>query len=85
MREKMRNACNMTPDIFATAAPEVEKVTDLDSIEKTGLYKGLYHVLGGAINPLDNILPNNLRIAGVRLEMTKAQVRKLRGDDDEDD
>ena len=41
----------------------VEKVTDLDSIEKTGLYKGLYHVLGGAINPLDNVLPNNLRIA----------------------
>src|SRR3989344_4142324 len=26
----------------------VEKVTDLDSVEKTGLYKGLYHVLGGA-------------------------------------
>ncbi len=40
----------------------VEKVTDLDSIEKTGLYKGLYHVLGGAINPLDNILPQNLKI-----------------------
>lgn len=40
----------------------VEKVTDLDSIEKTGLYRGLYHVLGGAINPLDNILPQNLRI-----------------------
>lgn len=40
----------------------IEKVTDLDSIEKTGLYKGLYHVLGGAINPLDNILPENLRI-----------------------
>jgi recombination protein RecR len=40
----------------------VEKVTDLDSIEKTGLYKGLYHVLGGAINPLDNILPEHLRI-----------------------
>jgi len=41
----------------------IEKVTDLDSIEKTGLYRGLYHVLGGAINPLDNILPNNLRVA----------------------
>jgi recombination protein RecR len=40
----------------------IEKVTDLDSIEKTGLYKGLYHVLGGAINPLDNILPENLHI-----------------------
>lgn len=40
----------------------VEKVTDLDSIEKTGLYKGLYHVLGGSINPLDGVLPQNLRI-----------------------
>ena len=40
----------------------VEKVTDLDSIEKTGLYKGLYHVLGGAINPLDGVLPEHLRI-----------------------
>ena len=40
----------------------IEKVTDLDSIEKTGLYKGLYHVLGGSINPLDGILPQNLHI-----------------------
>lgn len=39
----------------------LEKVTDLDSIEKTGLYKGLYHVLGGAINPLDGITPETLR------------------------
>ena len=40
----------------------VEKITDLESIEKTGLYRGLYHVLGGAINPLDKISPANLRI-----------------------
>lgn len=39
----------------------VEKVTDLDSIEKTGLYHGLYHVLGGAINPLENLTPDTLR------------------------
>jgi|SRR3989344_6054316 len=39
----------------------VEKVTDLDSVEKTGLYKGLYHVLGGAINPLDGLTPETLR------------------------
>lgn len=39
----------------------LEKVTDLDSIEKTGLYKGLYHVLGGAINPLDGATPETLR------------------------
>lgn len=39
----------------------LEKVTDLDSIEKTGLYKGLYHVLGGAIDPLDGLTPEVLR------------------------
>ena len=39
----------------------VEKITDLDSVEKTGLYKGLYHVLGGAINPLDGATPETLR------------------------
>ena len=39
----------------------VEKVTDLDSVEKTGLYRGLYHVLGGAINPLDGATPETLR------------------------
>ena len=40
----------------------LEKVTDLDSIERTGLYKGLYHVLGGAINPLDGLTPETLRL-----------------------
>ena len=39
----------------------VEKVTDLDSIEKTGLYGGLYNVLGGAINPLDGLNYETLR------------------------
>ena len=40
----------------------VEKITDLESIERTGLYKGLYHVLGGAINPLDGLIPETLRL-----------------------
>ena len=55
----------------------VEKVTDLDSIEKTGLYKGLYHVLGGAINPLDNILPNNLRIAELNQRIDTSENKNI--------
>jgi recombination protein RecR len=39
----------------------VEKVTDLDSIERSGVYKGLYHVLGGAISPLDGLTQDRLR------------------------
>lgn len=49
----------------------VEKVTDLDSIEKTGLYKGLYHVLGGSINPLDGILPEHLHIKELKNRAAK--------------
>ena len=55
----------------------IEKVTDLDSIEKTGLYKGLYHVLGGSINPLDGILPENLRIK--ELQQRLASLTKTNG------
>ena len=40
----------------------VEKITDLEAIEKTGLYRGVYHVLGGAINPLEGSLPQSLKI-----------------------
>lgn len=40
----------------------VEKVTDLQSIERSGFYRGHYHVLGGAINPADGILPRHLKI-----------------------
>jgi len=49
----------------------LEKVTDLDSIEKTGLYKGLYHVLGGAINPLDGMTPQTLRFKELEHRLDK--------------
>lgn len=40
----------------------VETFRDLIAIEKTGGYQGVYHVLGGAICPLDGIGPENLTI-----------------------
>ena len=41
----------------------VESPTDVLSIEKTGKYQGVYHVLHGAIDPLNNIGPDELYIA----------------------
>ncbi len=41
----------------------VEQPTDVLSLEKTGSYKGLYHVLHGAIDPLNNIGPDEIYIA----------------------
>lgn len=40
----------------------VEQPVDLISVERTHAYRGVYHVLGGALSPLDGIEPENLRI-----------------------
>jgi recombination protein RecR len=41
----------------------VEQPVDLVSLERTHEYRGLYHVLGGALSPLDGVEPDDLRIA----------------------
>jgi recombination protein RecR len=40
----------------------VEQPADLISIERTSEYRGLYHVLGGALSPIDGVDPGDLRI-----------------------
>ncbi|MHB1362255.1 MAG: recombination mediator RecR [Thermoleophilia bacterium] len=40
----------------------VEEPSDIIPIEKGGEYRGLYHVLGGALSPLDGVDPEHLRI-----------------------
>src|SRR6187399_1954863 len=41
----------------------VEEPSDVIPIERTGEYRGLYHVLGGALSPIDGIDPDDLRVA----------------------
>jgi recombination protein RecR len=43
----------------------VEQPADVLSVERTHEYRGLYHVLGGALSPLDGVEPSDLRIAGL--------------------
>ena len=45
----------------------VEEPLDIIALEKSGGYVGIYHVLGGAISPIDGIGPEDLRI----IELTK--------------
>ncbi len=40
----------------------LEKPTDMLSIEKSGMFRGLYHILGGAVSPIDGVQPSDLRI-----------------------
>jgi recombination protein RecR len=46
----------------ATVVCVVEQPADMIAIEKSGAYKGRYHILGGALSPLDGVGPHELRI-----------------------
>ena len=53
----------------------VEDPLDVVAIERTGVYKGLYHVLHGVINPVEGIGPEDLRVGSLleRLEQESIQ------------
>ncbi|MCB1885512.1 MAG: recombination protein RecR [Geminicoccaceae bacterium] len=53
----------------------VQEVDDLWALERSGTYRGLYHVLGGTLSALDGRGPEELRIAGLlaRAEAAKAE------------
>ena len=48
----------------------VEQPVDVVSVERTGEFRGLYHVLGGALSPLDGVEPSDLRIEGLPVSYT---------------
>ncbi len=50
------------PGRDATVICVVEEPKDVATVEKAGVIKGRYHVLGGAISPLDGIGPDDLRV-----------------------
>ncbi len=51
----------------------VEQPTDVLSIERTGMYKGVYHVLHGSIDPLNNIGPDEIYIEDLLKRVTGVQ------------
>jgi recombination protein RecR len=55
----------------------VEEPKDVIAIERTGEFRGRYHVLGGAINPLEGIGPDNLRIRELMLRLQSGAVKEL--------
>jgi recombination protein RecR len=55
----------------------VEEPKDVVAIERTGEFRGRYHVLGGAINPLEGIGPDNLRIRELMARLSGGAVKEL--------
>ncbi len=55
----------------------VEQPVDVVSLERTHEYRGLYHVLGGALSPLDGVEPSDLRIAGLVARIDDGSVEEV--------
>ena len=55
----------------------VEQPQDVQTIESSHTFRGLYHVLGGVISPLDGVGPSQLRIAELHQRVTSGEVSEV--------
>lgn len=55
----------------------VERAVDILSIEKSGTFRGKFHVLGGKISPLDGVEPEDLRIAELEKRLTTEPIKEV--------
>mgnify|MGYP000019279435 CR=1 FL=1 len=71
--------CNICRDPRRTkeAICVVEESKDVQAIEKTREFRGFYHVLGGAISPIDGIGPDNLRIRELMSRLNDPEIKEV--------
>jgi len=55
----------------------VEDIRDVMAIENTGQYKGIYHILGGIISPMDGIGPNELQIDSLVNRVSQGNTKEV--------
>jgi recombination protein RecR len=55
----------------------VERAVDILSLEKSGTFRGKYHVLGGKISPLEGVQPEDLRITELERRLAAEPIREL--------
>ncbi|HDP74356.1 MAG TPA: recombination protein RecR [Bacteroidales bacterium] len=73
------NICSIcsSPSRDKTTICVVETLKDVMSIENTMQYKGVYHVLGGVINPMEGIGPNDLTINSLVERLSTSEVNEV--------
>lgn len=55
----------------------VQDVADLWAMERVGLYRGLYHVLGGILSALDGVTPDDLNIEGLFSRLSDGTIKEI--------
>ncbi|MBL5974689.1 MAG: recombination protein RecR [Candidatus Leucobacter sulfamidivorax] len=75
--EQERCSICADPRRDATLICVVEEPKDVAAIERTRQFRGLYHVLGGAISPIDGIGPDDLSIPQFMRRLSDGEVREV--------
>lgn len=65
------------PERNKTVVAVVAEPFDIIAIEKTGHFKGTYHVLGGLVSPIDGIGPENLHIKPLMTRIAEDKVKEI--------
>lgn len=65
------------PDRDKTLVAVVEEPLDIVALERTGQFKGTYHVLGGAISPIDGVGPEQLHIPELLKRLVDDEVKEI--------
>src|SRR5436190_7884002 len=55
----------------------IERAVDVISVEKSGTFRGRYHVLGGKLSPLNSVEPENLRISELEHRLSNEPIKEL--------
>ena len=74
-----RELCDIcdSPDRDRSIICVVEEAKDVMTMERVRGYKGLYHVLGGALSPIDNVTPRDLSIAELIERVRTGEVKEV--------
>jgi len=75
--EKSTCALCSDPRRDASLVCLVERPVDIISIEKSGTFRGHYHVLGGKISPLNGVQPEDLRIADLEDRLAVGPIKEI--------
>jgi len=70
------NICS-NPTRTASILCVVEQPADMVAIEKSGSFNGLYHILEGALSPMDGIGPDNIRIKELVKRITQGMIKEV--------
>ena len=74
-----KNICNIcsSPKRDHSTICVVEDIRDVVAIENTNQFKGVYHVLGGLISPIDGVSPSDLQISSLISRITIEDIKEI--------